>query len=283
MIRQSSVKKTLGGFKVSFLVKKEIILGLLLSTVGEAKKCSVCLSTVSKFRPLSDTYKNNRNLYGCIYPIERAETLNIDEYSCPFCHASDRDRLYALFIGNYLEQIESKGKSIRILDIAPSRPLSKYIVNKLRESNLISIYRTADLYMKDVDEKVDITNMVNFQSSSFDFFICSHVLEHVYDDISAIRELHRILSKGGTGILMVPINLDVEQTDEDPTIDDESERWKRFGQGDHVRIYSRNDFIERISSNGFRVNQSDSNFFGQEVFEKHGIARGSVLYTVEKD
>jgi ubiquinone/menaquinone biosynthesis C-methylase UbiE len=135
--------------------------------------------------------------------------------------------------------------------------------------------------MDNVDENVDITNMVNFRSSSFDFLICSLVLEHVDDDISAIKELHRIPSEDGIGILMVPINLDVKQTDEDPTITDETERWKRFGQGDHVRIYSKDDFLQRLKSNGFKVLQMDSGHFGEDVFAKYGLSRGSLLYTVE--
>ncbi len=42
-------------------------------------------------------------------------------------------------------------------------------------------YKTADLSMENVDFKVDMMSML-FDDESFDFFICSHVLEHVDSD-----------------------------------------------------------------------------------------------------
>ena len=47
--------------------------------------------------------------------------------------------------------------------------------------------------MAGVDDVVDITDMPMYADGSFDFFICSHVLEHVSDDRRALNELYRIL------------------------------------------------------------------------------------------
>jgi len=134
----------------------------------------------------------------------------------------------------------------------------------------------------DVDDKVDITNMPGYSDGQFDFFICSHVLEHVTDDAKALQELHRILRPGGKGIVMVPIILSLNQTQEDPTVEDEAERWRRFGQNDHVRLYSKNDFIKRIEQAGFRTHQLGEEYFGEELFRRSGITRQSVLYVAEK-
>ena len=107
--------------------------------------------------------------------------------------------------------------------------------------------------MAGVDDKVDISNMWLYDNNQFDFFICSHVLEHVPDDHKALSELHRILKPGGTGILMVPIILGLEEIDEDPFETDESERWRRFGQHDHVRVYSKEGFLKRARDAGFFI------------------------------
>lgn len=58
-------------------------------------------------------------------------------------------------------------------------------------------YRTADLMMSGVDDVVDITDMNSYADGSFDFFICSHILEHVSDDGRALNELYRVLTAGG--------------------------------------------------------------------------------------
>jgi SAM-dependent methyltransferase len=143
-------------------------------------------------------------------------------------------------------------------------------------------YISADKFMDNVDLRVDIMDMHCIQSESFDAFICSHVLEHVENDRIALNELFRILRHGGFGILMVPINLKVVEIDEDPFVKDIAERWRRFGQDDHVRIYSKQGFLQRVRDADFIVNQYGIDFFGKEIFIKNGITPSSILYVVEK-
>jgi hypothetical protein len=52
-------------------------------------------------------------------------------------------------------------------------------------------YVTADLNQADVDLRLDVTAM-QLPDASFEAVICSHVLEHVADDIAAMNELRRI-------------------------------------------------------------------------------------------
>lgn len=237
--------------------------------------CPVCEEENVAFTPLPDYYIDNLKQNGFAYSFDDFETLNHKAYSCSNCGASDRDRLCALYISEYKSQHE--GGNIKILDIAPSKPL----VNYLKRKDGLSL-RTADLMMQDVDDCIDITNMGCYEDSVFDSFICSHVLEHVPDDIGALNELYRILKPGGWGILMVPVLLAITQTDEDPLLNDPSERWRRFAQDDHVRMYSKTGFVERIKAAGFGVKQYGHEYFGAEVFKVHGITKKSVLYIVCK-
>ncbi len=60
---------------------------------------------------------------------------------------------------------------------------------------------TVDLYEEDADHKVDIgKNKLPFKDGSFDSVEASHVLEHLsFQEIDhCVRELHRVLKKGGT-------------------------------------------------------------------------------------
>jgi predicted SAM-dependent methyltransferase len=155
-------------------------------------------------------------------------------------------------------------------------------LRKVLQRNEQIEYRSADLFMEDVDDKIDITNMNVYPDESFDSFVCSHVLEHVDDDLKAMRELRRILKQDGWGIAMVPINLALEENYEDASITSESGRWKHFGQNDHVRMYSKPGFIGRLNEAGFKVEQYGVDFFGLETFEKHGVHPRSVLYVVKK-
>jgi len=213
--------------------------------------------------------------YGHPYSAGDYETMSWRTYSCRTCGATDRDRLYALYVNRFLA--ERPGRSSRILEIAPGAALGPFIRRQPEVE-----YRSADLYAEGVDDVLDVQDMGIYADSAYDLFICSHVLEHVDDDMQVMRELRRILAAEGRGILMVPI-LDIPGAmDEDPSVTDEAERWRRFGQFDHVRTYEKSVYLERLSAAGFIVTQFGWRDFGRQAFARNGIHRRSVLYVVSQ-
>lgn len=235
------------------------------------RTCPVCSSEFANFLPLTPQYFEMLNKLNVGYSLEDFETLNTGQYSCPCCAASDRDRLYALFVRRFLAR--PQGSSLRILDLAPAPLLSQF----LKSIPDIS-YRSADLYSPLADDVVDIMDMNIYADKAFDFIVCSHVLEHVSDDRKAITELFRVLANNGVAILMVPILLTAKYTDEDPEELDVNVRWARFGQDDHVRMYAKDDYMARIREGGFELLELDSQSFGPGVFRRHGITEQSILY-----
>ena len=248
--------------------------------IGTGHRCPVCNSRVVEFEPLPRFYAENLEKYGWPFAAEEAETCNHLGYSCPYCQASDRDRLYALYLRDRLFGTPSS-VAIEIVDFAPSPPLSDFIRKQIRRAPGPIHYRTADAFAEQVDDTVDIMDLP-YRDGQFDFFLCSHVLEHVHDDRKSLSELFRILKPGGQGILMVPIILSLSEIDEDPGVTDEGERWRRFGQFDHVRLYSRNGFIERVRAAKFIIHEYGVDYFGAESFHRSGISTQSILYVVEK-
>jgi len=237
--------------------------------------CPVCNKKVKKFLKLPDYYSEMAEKYEYVHSIYCTETLNSKDYSCPHCYASDRDRLYAIYFNNRFQTFDKEEYSF--LDIAPSKHLADFV----KRFGFIR-YRSADLFMEDVDDKVDITDMNIYSDNSFDIILCSHVLEHIEDDRKAMSELYRILKPGGFGIVMVPIDLSLNEDFENPKYQTEAERWKYFGQNDHVRLYSKIGFVNKLSQTGFKISQLGVDYFGKEVFEKNGIHPRSILYIAEK-
>lgn len=246
-----------------------------LPYMGDTFTCSVCGTGLAYFNPIDPALLEMADKHQLAYPMFSFETINLFKYSCPRCCASDRDRLYALYFKKRLDGTPGD-KKYNLLDIAPSA--LQYMLKKWPCIN----YRSADLYNPTADDKVDITDMKIYEDGRFDIFLCSHVLEHVKEDIKAMRELYRVLKPGGWGIAMVPINTSIEDTFEDDSIVTEADKWKYYGQDDHVRMYSKKGFVKNLESVGFKVNQFGADYFGKDVFEKHGIHPRSVLYIVEK-
>ncbi len=129
-------------------------------------------------------------------------------------------------------------------------------------------YRTSDLYMTDADDHFDIINMKGYQTESIDCFICSHILEHLHNDTKALAELHRIPKPTGWGIVMVPIMTSHDKTYEDFSKTKERDRLLHFGQQDHIRVYSKNDFIMKLRNAGFIVRQLSAIDFCKDTFLK---------------
>ena len=244
------------------------------------RKCSVCNHQFEKFVPLDDTYRRKLIEFGAAFSLADFETLNVEEYQCPKCGASDRERLYALFIRKRFPKrgLTDSGQVFRILDFAPAKPLADFLREWFQSGVQPSEYRSADLLMEGVDDRVDVMDLGVYPDCSWDLILCSHLLEHVPDDRRAMRELFRILRPGGSAILMVPICLSATRVDEDPSITGEGERWRRFGQGDHVRLYSREGFLKRLREAGFGVEEWKESSFPKRKFEQYGLSRSSVLY-----
>ena len=110
------------------------------------------------------------------------------------------------------------------------------------------------------DVQFDITN-ISKPDESYDLIICYHILEHVIEDVKAMKELYRILKPNGTIIIQTPFK--DGKIYEDYSIQSETERLKHFGQEDHVRIYSVDGLKKRLESIGFDiiVNQFEENIY----------------------
>lgn len=203
------------------------------------------------------------------------ETLHTSAYGCPICRCSDRDRMCYLYI---FRALESAGGRAAFLDIAPAGLLA----TKLRACGRFE-YRSADFAMPDVDDVgLDLQDMSRYRDAQFDRFLCSHVLEHVPDDRRAMSELYRVLKPGGWGIAMVPISLSLAKTLEDPAIVDSTERTRAFGQSDHVRLYSKQDFVTRLEQAGFVVDEVSASALTPGAPADYGIDPRSVLYVCHK-
>lgn len=245
----------------------------LMSRERDKFKICPCCGNKVRYYPLPDYYQKKNNDYKVLEHV--AETLNKEEYLCPCCMASDRDRMIVAFLKDL--KLNSNCEGEKLLQFAPANSIENWI-----EKNCYSlIYHSTDLYMEGVTFISDIQNMSNVPEEHYDYIICSHVLEHVQDDIKAMNELYRILKKDGICIFLVPVVLDVDDIDEEWGLTEE-ENWKRFGQGDHCRRYSKKGLIERLEDVGFCVNCLGKSYFGEDEFKQAGLSDTSTLYVLTK-
>lgn len=250
--------KKLISFLIRFVPRKYLqrvggigikVLGLFYA--GSAVSCPVCGNSYRKFLP-----------YGRINPRQNA--------LCPGCLSLERHRLIWVYLKEKSNFFNSK---LKVLHIAPEA----CFINRFEKLHGEG-YITADIESPLAKVKMDI-HQIPFEQNTFDVVLCNHVLEHVNDDIQAMKEIYRVLKPGGFSILQVPFfNPVPDKTFEDPTITDPRAREKAFGQDDHVRKFG-HDYPQRLELAGLTaVADPFVNELSQDVRNKFGLVKGEIIY-----
>ena len=218
---------------------------------GNKVECPICDGHYRSFLP-----------YGRINPRPNA--------LCPSCLSLERHRLIWLYLK---ERTNFFSQKLSVLHIAPEPCFVKRF-EKIHGDN----YITGDIESPLAKVKMDI-HRIPFEENKFDVVLCNHVLEHVQDDIKAMKEIKRVLRPGGWAILQVPFFSPVpDDTFEDNSITDPREREKIFGQDDHVRKFGK-DYPQRIERSGLKAILDD---FAKSQRDKYGLQKGEIIYKAEK-
>jgi len=163
---------------------------------------------------------------------------------CAACLSMERTRLLWLI----LNKLDLFRPGLRVMHVAPELPLVKRYSELLAERYHacdfdVSRYTSNYTTVRPLDLCCDL---VKLPSRSFDVIIHVHVLEHVRCGTEGVlQELERILAPGGHHLLSVPVRgeLTIEDLSDDLT---DEQRFKMFGQADHMRIFGRKSFPELL-------------------------------------
>jgi SAM-dependent methyltransferase len=163
-------------------------------------------------------------------------------------------------------------EDLSVLHFAPERVLQDALCS-MRNLKYVS----TDLYSPLAMVRMDIQD-ASFRERSFDVILCSHVLEHVPDDVRAMRELFRMLKPGGWAALQVPMEPGSTETLEGGETMSPEERVRLFDADDHVRIYGR-DYGERLEKAGFVVRaDAYASELGDEAVRRYGLVESEEVY-----
>ena len=185
--------------------------------------------------------------------------------TCINCFSEDKQRM----ISRYLDDFNFESK--KILHFSPEPCLVDYIEKK--KSNE---YILGDINPSKGIKKINIEN-IDYQDNYFDLIICSHVLEHVNDDL-AISNLKRVLKKNGIALILFPIIDAWKKTYRNKDIKNKTDRNFHFLQWDHLHLFGR-DVEEKLSGDGFELKRIIP--FGEECV-KFGISQGNSLFVLKK-
>jgi len=238
------------------LIKFSYVFAALISPfyAGNRYECPVCGGRFRKMMPYGNKGADNR--------------------LCPKCLSLERHRLLWIYLRDFTTFFNG---NFKVLHIAPEQSLRK----QFRKMKNLS-YTTADMVSPIAELHFDVMN-IPLPDASYDIVFCNHVLEHVENDITAMKQIHRILKLGGWAVMQVPLNPKFDVTFEDNSITSPKERERVFGQYDHVRWHG-NDYPERLKSAGFRVEVfNPEQTLGSKLIELYRLDEVEKLYIAYKD
>jgi len=192
---------------------------------------------------------------------------------CPRCLSNARERLIYLFLASRTAVFND---AFKVLHIAPEPMLAK----ALKENTKLE-HVSGDLFDKGVTVRLNVLDLP-FRDGTFDVIICNHVLEHVSDDIRAMTELYRVLTRTGWALLQVPIARALSKTLEAETAVTAEDRIRVYGQEDHVRLYAAEDYESRLQKCGFNVKVHRGSELGESSIRRHGLVSDEDVYFCSK-
>lgn len=193
---------------------------------------------------------------------------------CAYCGGSARHRN----VYYYMRQLYGKDfiNGTNVLHFAPEFG-AKYFFEPIKQINYIS----ADIKLIRAKHKIDITN-IPYNNNHFDVVISIHVLEHIHDDLKAMRELYRVQKPGGISIHQVPVDKSRNDTLARNDINTNELRKKYYGHHDHKRLYG-NDYPERLKKAGFNVSVINiCDQLTEETIKYYGLNPEDPIYLCEK-
>ena len=210
------------------------------TSFGARRRCSICERQVQRFLPY-------RGGWADVPPLIRQLDVvgsDVENFECPVCGCHDRERHLLMYLK--ASDLLPLMQGARILHFAPEHHLQRFI----RAATPVE-YVLGDLYPSRPEiQQIDL-QAIQYPENHFDFILANHILEHVQDDVRALREIYRVLRINGHAILQTPYSSVLAHAFEDAGIQTEQARLHAYGQEDHRRLYGRN-IIEHFENSGLR-------------------------------
>jgi SAM-dependent methyltransferase len=179
-----------------------------------------------------------------------------NERICPSCLSTSKDRsLWSLLISEFIDDQD------QILHLSPAKPLKRNL------ETIPNIYYISSDYLKNITKtNGDIFAVGTIVDDSFNVIICSKILEYLNDVTPTVKQIFRLLKKGGHCIIQTNIKYQ-DQTD--------TESIKTYD----LKKYSVSDLEDILSKEGFKTEIIEQSFSSEN---KLGLRERDFIIIAEK-
>jgi len=180
--------------------------------------------------------------------------------------------------GDFLIEIIEKGGDAYGIDIAES---AKHLLEKKMHGRRLA--RKPKVRIE------TLTNKLPYATSSFDAVVALHVIEHIKDEPAMLREIMRVLKKGGTFLVAVPQVAEGNELDKkhfhtefhyrEYSVRSLNGALKKAGF-ENVKIHKYQSFYDLIA--GFLVNELPGKLLSRKKHVVKAVQTNGKQYAVQK-
>lgn len=200
------------------------------------------------------------------------EATKFDERRCVKCDSLPRVRLIPFSLDHFkLNVVEN------ILHVAPNIQEYDFV---MKNSNYKRYDRLNIVPAKHINLVEDLTKLT-LSSNQYDLIIIWHVLEHIPNDVEAIKEMYRVLKPDGKILVSVPIYPKGNPTTKESNDIVKSQYLEVHGHVDHCRSCGL-DYYLKFEKEGFTTQTLHSNDIDQETKNYLGLSMGHTVWMFTK-
>ncbi len=148
------------------------------------------------------------------------------------------------FLQQIVLQIRNPKSEIRILDVGCGTGANLEMLAQFGESEGVDISDDALEFCKAKGLKVHkgLAEKLPFADESFEVVTALDVVEHLDDDVAGLKEMHRVLKKGGNALIFVPAFMWLWGVQDDIS--------------NHRIRYTKKQIVERLEKAGFEIERA---------------------------
>ncbi len=148
------------------------------------------------------------------------------------------------FLETISNELRNTNGGLRILDVGCGTGANLEMLANFGEAEGVDVSYDALEFCraKGLNAQKGLAEELPFEDESFDIVTALDVVEHLDDDIAGLREMHRVLKKGGKSLIFVPAFMWLWGVQDDIS--------------NHRIRYTRQQIVERLEEAGFEVRRA---------------------------
>lgn len=148
------------------------------------------------------------------------------------------------FLQGIIEKSKIKNQESKILDVGCGTGANLEMLKQFGESEGVDVSDDALEFCKKKGLKVHkgLAEELPFEDESFDVVTALDVVEHLDDDVAGLKEMNRVLKKGGKTLIFVPAFMWLWGVQDDIS--------------NHRIRYTRQQIVERLEKAGFEIERA---------------------------